>query len=195
MSIETIVRSIKEEQILPSPLVDSVITMLRQQQEIILQQQETLDKLKRESKVKEYLLKVKLLNEEARLPEYAYEGDTGLDLFSTSEAVIKPGKTALIPTGISIQLPPKTEGQIRPRSGLALKHQVTVLNGPGTVDEGYRGEIGVILINHGTLPFKIEVGMKIAQMVIQPVLSVKVEKVEKLNETDRGVGGFGSTGI
>ena len=195
MSIETIVRSIKEEQILPSPLVDSVITILRQQQEIILQQQETLDKLKRESKVKEYLLKVKLLNEEARLPEYAYEGDTGLDLFSTSEAVIKPGKTALIPTGISIQLPPKTEGQIRPRSGLALKHQVTVLNGPGTVDEGYRGEIGVILINHGTLPFKIEVGMKIAQMVIQPVLSVKVEKVEKLNETDRGVGGFGSTGI
>jgi len=195
MSIETIVRSIKEEQILPSPLVDSVITMLRQQQEIILQQQETLDKLKRESKVKEYLLKVKLLNEEARLPEYAYEGDTGLDLFSTSEAVIKPGKSALIPTGISIQLPPKTEGQIRPRSGLALKHQVTVLNGPGTVDEGYRGEIGVILINHGTLPFKIEVGMKIAQMVIQPVLSVKVEKVEKLNETDRGVGGFGSTGI
>jgi dUTP pyrophosphatase len=195
MSIETIVRSIREEQILPSPLVDSVITMLRQQQEIILQQQETLDKLKRESKVKEYLLKVKLLNEEARLPEYAYEGDTGLDLFSTSEAVIKPGKSALIPTGISIQLPPKTEGQIRPRSGLALKHQVTVLNGPGTVDEGYRGEIGVILINHGTLPFKIEVGMKIAQMVIQPVLSVKVEKVEKLNETDRGVGGFGSTGI
>jgi dUTP pyrophosphatase len=195
MSIETIVRSIKEEQILPSPLVDSVITMLRQQQEIILQQQETLDKLKRESKVKEYLLKVKLLNEEARLPEYAYEGDTGLDLFSTSEAVIKPGKSALIPTGISIQLPPKTEAQIRPRSGLALKHQVTVLNGPGTVDEGYRGEIGVILINHGTLPFKIEVGMKIAQMVIQPVLSVKVEKVEKLNETDRGVGGFGSTGI
>lgn len=195
MSIETIVRSIKEEQILPSPLVDSVITMLRQQQEIILQQQETLDKLKRESKVKEYLLKVKLLNEEARLPEYAYEGDTGLDLFSTSEAVIQPGKSALIPTGISIQLPPKTEAQIRPRSGLALKHQVTVLNGPGTVDEGYRGEIGVILINHGTLPFKIEVGMKIAQMVIQPVLSVKVEKVEKLNETDRGVGGFGSTGI
>jgi dUTP pyrophosphatase len=195
MSIETIVRSIKEEQILPSPLVDSVITMLRQQQEIILQQQETLDKLKRESKVKEYLLKVKLLNQEARLPEYAYEGDTGLDLFSTSEAVIKPGKSALIPTGISIQLPPKTEAQIRPRSGLALKHQVTVLNGPGTVDEGYRGEIGVILINHGTLPFKIEVGMKIAQMVIQPVLSVKVEKVEKLNETDRGVGGFGSTGI
>lgn len=195
MSIETIVRSIREEQILPSPLVDSVITMLRQQQEIILQQQETLDKLKRESKVKEYLLKVKLLNEEARLPEYAYEGDTGLDLFSTSQAVIKPGKSALIPTGISIQLPPKTEGQIRPRSGLALKHQVTVLNGPGTVDEGYRGEIGVILINHGTLPFKIEVGMKIAQMVIQPVLSVKVEKVEKLNETDRGVGGFGSTGI
>jgi dUTP pyrophosphatase len=195
MSIETTLKKIREEQILPSPLVDSVITTLREQQEIILQQQETLGKLKRESKVKEYLLKVKLLNEEARLPEYAYEGDTGLDLFSTSEAVIQPGKSALIPTGISIQLPPKTEAQIRPRSGLALKHQVTVLNGPGTVDEGYRGEIGVILINHGTLPFKIEVGMKIAQMVIQPVLSVKVEKVEKLNETDRGVGGFGSTGI
>ncbi|MCY7381663.1 MAG: dUTP diphosphatase [Microcoleus sp. CAN_BIN18] len=151
--------------------------------------------MKRESKFKEYLLKVKLLSEAARLPQYAYEGDTGLDLFSTSEAVIEPGKSALIPTGISIQLPPKTEAQIRPRSGLALKHQVTVLNGPGTVDEGYRGEIGVILINHGTLPFKIEIGMKIAQMVIQPVLYVKVEKVENLNETERGVGGFGSTGI
>ncbi len=195
MSIETTLRTIRKEQILPSPLVDSVITILRQQQEIILQQQETIDNLKRESKVKEYLLKVKLLSEKARLPEYAYEGDTGLDLFSTSEVVIEPGKSALIPTGLSIQLPPKTEAQIRPRSGLALKHQVTVLNGPGTVDEGYRGEIGVILINHGTLPFKIEIGMKIAQMVVQPVLYVKVEKVEKLNETDRGVGGFGSTGI
>ncbi len=195
MSIETTLRTIRKEQILPSPLVDSLITILRQQEEIILQQKETIDNLKRESKAKEYLLKVKLLSEEARLPEYAYEGDTGLDLFSTSEAFIEPGKSALIPTGISIQLPPKTEAQIRPRSGLALKHQVTVLNGPGTVDEGYRGEIGVILINHGTLPFKIEIGMKIAQMVIQPVLYVKVEKVEKLNETDRGVGGFGSTGI
>lgn len=195
MSIETTLRTIRKEQILPSPLVDSVITILRQQEEIILEQQETIDNLKRESKVKEYLLKVKLLSEKARLPEYAYEGDTGLDLFSTSEVVIEPGKSALIPTGLSIQLPPKTEAQIRPRSGLALKHQVTVLNGPGTVDEGYRGEIGVILINHGSLPFKIKIGMKIAQMVIQPVLYVKVEKVEKLNETDRGVGGFGSTGI
>ncbi|MBD2533175.1 dUTP diphosphatase [Nostoc flagelliforme FACHB-838] len=142
----------------------------------------------------EYILKVKLLDEKARLPEYAHKGDAGLDLFSTVTTVIKPGESSLIPTGISIQLPPQTEAQIRPRSGLALNHQITVLNSPGTVDEGYRGEIGVILINHGKIPFTVEIGMKIAQMVIKPVLSVAIETVIELNATGRGSGGFGSTG-
>ncbi|AFY43697.1 dUTP diphosphatase [Nostoc sp. PCC 7107] len=142
----------------------------------------------------DYILHVKLLSDKARLPEYAHEGDAGLDLFSTVKTVIKPGESSLIPTGISIQLPPKTEAQIRPRSGLALNHQITVLNSPGTIDEGYRGEIGVILINHGKIPFTVDIGMKIAQMVIKPVLLVNIEAVTELNITGRGSSGFGSTG-
>jgi dUTP pyrophosphatase len=159
---------------------------------IIQQQQEIIARLQPDNRLE---LKIKLLNEIAKLPEYARENDAGLDLFSTSEIEIQPAESALIFTGISIELPPDTEAQIRPRSGLALKHQVTVLNSPGTIDRGYRGEIGVILINHGSSPFKVEVGMKIAQMVIKPVLSVKIEQVEQLNETERGTGGFGSTGL
>jgi dUTP pyrophosphatase len=92
-------------------------------------------------------------------------------------------------------LPPGTEAQIRPRSGLALKYQVTLLNTPGTVDAGYRGEIGVIMINHGRLPFRVEAGMKVAQMVIKPVLKVKIKKVDELENSRRGAGGFGSTGL
>lgn len=141
------------------------------------------------------ILKVKLLHESARLPEYAHHGDAGLDLFSILDMEIHPGDSALIPTGISIQLPIGTEAQIRPRSGLALKHQITVLNTPGTIDQGYRGEIGVILINHGKEIFKVEQGMKIAQMVIQHILTVKVEINEELDSTERGPGGFGSTGF
>lgn len=142
-----------------------------------------------------YTLKVKLLNETSRLPSYAHEGDAGLDLFSSKEIMIQPSQSALVPTGISIQLPTGTEAQIRPRSGLALKHQITVLNSPGTIDAGYRGEIGVILINHGQDTFKIDIGMKIAQMVIQPVIRVNVEVEENLDVTTRGEGGFGSTGL
>ena len=140
-------------------------------------------------------LKIKKLNETAIIPYYAHPTDAGLDLFSTVEVTISPQTSKLISTGIAIELPPKTEAQIRPRSGLALKHQVTVLNSPGTIDEGYRGEIGVILINHGKSDFKVTPGMKIAQMVISPVLDVKVEEVEELNSSDRFTGGFGSTGI
>jgi dUTP pyrophosphatase len=139
-------------------------------------------------------LKIKKLNETAIIPHYAHPTDAGLDLFSTLEATISPNTTKLIPTGIAIELPTGTEAQIRPRSGLALKHQITVLNSPGTIDEGYRGEIGVILINHGKSDFKVTPGMKIAQMVISPVLYVKVEEVEELNSSDRLTGGFGSTG-
>lgn len=143
----------------------------------------------------EYALKVKRLQATARLPEYAHAGDAGLDVFSSVETVIEPGHSALIPTGISIQLPPMTEAQIRPRSGLALKHQITVLNTPGTIDEGYRGEIGVILINHGKTPFTVTMGMKIAQMVVKPVFRVQVDEVQDLELSTRGEKGFGSTGV
>lgn len=140
-------------------------------------------------------LLVEKTNEKAVIPFKAHEGDAGLDLFSIEEVNIKPLERKLIHTGIKIQLPKNTEAQIRPRSGLALKNGITVLNTPGTIDEGYRGEIGVILINLSNEEFKVEVGMKIAQMVIKPVLDVNVEEVVELTETTRGEGGFGSTGV
>lgn len=140
-------------------------------------------------------LKVKRINEEAKMPEYAHAGDAGLDLFSVDDLRILPGESKLIKTGIQIELPKGTEAQIRPRSGLALKNQITVLNTPGTIDEGYRGEIGVILINHGKQEFHVEKGMKIAQMVVKPVFTVTIKEIEELTDTTRGEGGFGSTGI
>lgn len=140
-------------------------------------------------------LEVKKLIEKARLPERANKGDAGLDLFSVEMVNIEPGAYHLVKTGIAIQLPKNTEAQIRPRSGLALKHGITVLNSPGTIDEGYRGEIGVILINHSKVPFEVKEGMKIAQMVIKPVFYPEVKEVEYLSSSDRGEGGFGSTGV
>lgn len=140
-------------------------------------------------------LKIKRINDLAKLPEQAHAGDAGMDLFSIEEKVIQPGEVALIHTGIKIELPEMTEAQIRPRSGLALKNAITVLNTPGTIDEGYRGEIGVILINHGKESFKVEVQMKIAQMVIKPILKVSILGVDELSDTERAEGGFGSTGI
>lgn len=140
-------------------------------------------------------MKIKKINESAILPQYAHEGDAGLDLFSIEEKIIKPGETVLIHTGIQIELPKSTEAQIRPRSGLALKHSITVLNTPGTIDEGYRGEIGVILINHSKVSFTVEKGMKIAQMVIKPVLKVSIQEVNELSLTERADGGFGSSGL
>lgn len=140
-------------------------------------------------------LKILKLTDLAILPKYEHPDDSGLDLFAIEELEIASGESQLVHTGISIQLPRGTEAQIRPRSGLALKHQITVLNTPGTVDEGYRGEIGVILINHGVHSFRVTKGMKIAQMVITPVIHVEVEEVDELSNTSRGVGGFGSTGI
>ncbi|MGB7413666.1 MAG: dUTP diphosphatase [Thermosynechococcaceae cyanobacterium] len=139
-------------------------------------------------------LQVIRLHEQAQLPHYAHAGDAGLDLVSVAEQTLQPGESKLIPTGIAIALPPNTEAQVRPRSGLALKHGITVLNTPGTIDAGYRGEIGVILINHSQQPFEIHCGMKIAQMVIAPVMRVTVQEVERLDDTSRGEGGFGSTG-
>lgn len=140
-------------------------------------------------------IKVLRLVDSARLPKYEHDDDSGLDLFSVEEQEISSGETVLIKTGISVELPQRTEAQIRPRSGLALKHSITVLNTPGTIDAGYRGEIGVILINHGKQPFKVLEGMKIAQMVIVPVIRAEIEEVDSLSETLRGEGGFGSTGV
>ena len=141
------------------------------------------------------LVKIKKLRENAKLPEYAHPGDAGMDLFSAQELLINPGESALVATGIAIELPRGTEAQVRPRSGLALKHQITVLNTPGTIDEGYRGEIGVILINHGRQVFKVEEGMKIAQMVINEVIKPRLVVCSDLSTSERGQGGFGSTGV
>ena len=134
-------------------------------------------------------LKVKKIHPDARIPEYAHPGDAGLDLFSIEDAELLPGGSRLIRTGIVVELPEGTEAQIRPRSGLALKHQITLLNSPGTIDEGYRGEIGVIMINHGKEPFYIKKGMKIAQMIIQRVERVEVELVDALSDSSRGANG------
>src|SRR5437899_11477497 len=119
-------------------------------------------------------LKVKRLSGGAVLPSYSHAGDAGLDLFAAVNLVLPPGEAALIKTGIAIELPPGTEAQVRPRSGLALEHAVTVLNTPGTIDEGYRGEVGVILINHGRTMFTVTTGMKVAQLVIASRLTVDV---------------------
>jgi dUTP pyrophosphatase len=130
------------------------------------------------------------------LPSYESARAAGMDLRAAlSETLeLRPGKRALVPTGIAIALPTRFEAQIRPRSGLALKHGVTVLNSPGTVDADYRGEIGVILINHGEETFEISRGDRIAQMVIAPVTQGVWREVDNLDETGRGAGGFGSSG-
>lgn len=142
-----------------------------------------------------YTLKVKKLNEDAIIPNFAHKGDAGMDLYSIEKVIIPKNETRLIKTGISIELPHMTEAQVRPRSGLALKHSITVLNSPGTIDEGYRGEIGVILINHGKEDFVVEKHMKIAQIVIKPIYEIHIEEVKDLSDTERGNGGFGSTGM
>jgi dUTP pyrophosphatase len=140
-------------------------------------------------------LKIKRLSDAAVIPQYAHPGDAGLDLVSIEAQTILPGESQLIRTGIAIELPENTEAQVRPRSGLALKHQITVLNTPGTIDAGYRGEVCVILINHGAQAFQVEPGMRIAQMVIASFIRVTVEAVEALEDTVRSAGGFGSTGM
>ena len=132
------------------------------------------------------------------LPSYQSDAATGLDLLAAVSAeaplTIPPGRHAAVPTGIAIALPEGTEGQVRPRSGLARNHGVTVLNSPGTVDGDYRGEIQVLLINHGSEPFVLSRGMRIAQLVIAHVARVVLKEVKELDGTNRGTGGFGSTG-
>ena len=133
------------------------------------------------------------------IPKYESEGAAGLDLLAAIEEnksiIVLPGRAEMVPTGIAIALPSGFEAQIRPRSGLAAKNGITILNSPGTIDSDYRGEISAMLINHSKVNFKIERGMKIAQMVIAPVVQFNLIKTEILDETKRGVGGFGSTGI
>ena len=133
------------------------------------------------------------------LPNYQSAGAAGLDLHAAVPAeqptVIAPGQWASIPTGIAIALPAMTEGQVRPRSGLASRHGITLLNSPGTIDSDYRGEIQVVLVNHGRQPFTVERGNRIAQLIIAPVLRAQLLEVDILDDTRRGSGGFGSTGI
>tara|TARA_B100001121_G_scaffold266276_1_gene248790 strand:- start:1462 stop:1902 length:441 start_codon:yes stop_codon:yes gene_type:complete len=140
---------------------------------------------------------IKRLSKTVSLPKYETDGSSGIDLAANvSENIkIKPGQTEIIPTGLAISIPKNFEIQIRPRSGLAAKNQITVLNTPGTIDADYRGEIKVILINHGNKSFTIEKGLRVAQMVVCPIIKANLKEVETLDETHRGSGGFGSTGI
>ncbi len=139
----------------------------------------------------------RLEGNDLELPSYETKNSAGMDLRAciTENIVLKKGERKLIKTGISIALPENYEAQVRPRSGLALKNGITVLNTPGTIDADYRGEIGVILINLGDSDFTIERGMRIAQMVIAPVVQAELVEVKELDETSRGEGGFGSTGV
>jgi dUTP pyrophosphatase len=140
-------------------------------------------------------VKVKKLSAEARDLVFAHRGDSGVDLFSTADLTIMPGERKLVPTGISLEIEAGFEGQVRPKSGLALEHGITVLNTPGTIDAAYRGEVCVIVVNHGGKPFKVEKGKKIAQMVFTKVEEPEIEYVKELGGTTRGAGGFGSTGF
>ena len=139
---------------------------------------------------------IKKLSKNVELPKYETIGSSGMDLAANidQEIKIEPGRISIIPTGISLSIPKNFEIQIRPRSGLAAKNQITVLNTPGTIDADYRGEIKVILINLGDTAYIVEKGARIAQMVLCPIIKAKIEEVENLDLTDRGSGGFGSTG-
>ncbi len=136
----------------------------------------------------------KRIREDAILPAYAHQGDAGLDIRSIEDVTVPAGGRTLVHTGLVMVLPEGYEGQVRPRSGIALKYGVTVLNTPGTIDAGYRGEVGVVLFNSGTVDFTVKKGDRIAQLVIAPVTTANVVEVESVDETVRGTGGFGSTG-
>jgi len=143
------------------------------------------------------VLRVKRLGPLAELPRYMTEGSAGMDLAAALEQPLElapHGGRALVPTQLAVELPPGHEGQVRPRSGLAVKHGVTVLNAPGTIDEDYRGEVKVALVNLGPEPFRVEPGMRVAQLIVAPVTRVEVQAVDELRDTGRGGGGFGHTG-
>ena len=140
---------------------------------------------------------IKRLSKDVALPKYETEGSSGLDLAANTDKQIKilPGKSEIIPTGLAVAIPKNFEIQIRPRSGLAAKSQISVLNTPGTIDADYRGELKVILINLSDKVFIVEKGLRIAQMVLSPVVKATLKEVTELENTERGSGGFGSTGI
>ena len=140
---------------------------------------------------------IKRLSNNVELPKYETNGSSGMDLSANIDKQVKiePGKTSIIPTGISVAIPENFEIQIRPRSGLAAKNQISVLNTPGTIDADYRGELKVILINLSNKTFVVEGGARIAQMVLCPIVKAKFKEVDNLDDTSRGDGGFGSTGL
>lgn len=140
-------------------------------------------------------IRFKRLDPLAVVPVQAHPGDAGMDIQASEGVTLAPGARALVKTGLSVEIPAGMEAQVRPRSGLAFKHGVTVLNAPGTIDAGYRGEIGILLINHGSDTFVIERGMRIAQIVFAAVAQVTVCVADALSDTARGTGGFGSTGV
>lgn len=140
------------------------------------------------------ILRVRRLHPEARLPARAHEDDAGYDLTSVEAVTLAPGERALVATGIAIELPARHAGLVVPRSGLAARHGISVVNAPGLIDAGYRGEVKVILLNTGAEPFEVAVGDRIAQLVVAPVAVPDVVEASELGESGRGTGGFGSTG-
>jgi dUTP pyrophosphatase len=144
------------------------------------------------------MINVKILRDDKAkklpLPSYETNGAAGVDLRASEEALLMPGEWAAVPTGLRVEIPEGYEAQVRPRSGIAIKNGVTVLNSPGTIDSDYRGEIKVILINHGLSPFSIEAGDRIAQLIFAPVVHASWTEDEDLSQTERGEGGFGSSG-
>ena len=140
------------------------------------------------------LVPIKRLDETLEVPRYAYEGDAGVDLRAAEDFSLKPFERKLVPTGIAIALPRGYAGFVMPRSGLAVKHGISIVNTPGLIDSDYRGELTVGLVNHGDVPYTIQPGDRIAQLMVLPILRPTLTVVEELDETERGSGGFGSTG-
>ncbi|MGH3127723.1 MAG: dUTP diphosphatase [Gaiellaceae bacterium] len=136
---------------------------------------------------------VRRLRPDAEIPRQAYEGDAGLDLVACEPAVLEPGDRATVPTGVAVEIPEGYAGFVQPRSGLAARHGIGIVNSPGLIDSGYRGEIRVVLLNTGREPFSVEAGMRIAQLVIAPVASVRLVEVDELAASERGSQGFGSS--
>ena len=141
-----------------------------------------------------FVVKIKKLTEDCIIPQKAHIDDAAFDIYAAENIIVEPQKPTPVSTGFCMELPPRTEAQIRPRSGLAAKYGVTMLNSPGTVDAGYRGELCAVMINHGKEPFRIKPGDRIAQMVIAQVVHAQLEVCNTLGASERGEGGFGSTG-
>ncbi len=136
---------------------------------------------------------VRRLRPDAHIPEQAYDGDAGLDLAACDPVVLSPGERAVVPTGLAVEIPDGYAGFVQPRSGLAARHGIGIVNSPGLIDSGYRGEIRIVLLNTGGEAFSVEPGMRIAQLVVVPVASVRLVEVDELASSDRGSRGFGSS--